>query len=580
MLEYTRLKNNTQKDFSGLMKIKVAMLCDSASQLLNTALRGYGYDRGINFEVFEADYDQIERQVFDNSSELYSFAPEYIIISKSPHKLLSKFYATHADERAGFAEKTIQQTDALVTSIENNIGAKVIFLNFQELNDSVFGNYANKVEISFLYQVRKINLILMDEARRHKNLFICDVQMLTAHHGIHTAVNNKQLISADLIWSLDFIPVIAKNITSIISAITGTFKKCVILDLDNTTWGGVIGDDGMEGIQIGDLGIGKAFTQLQKWVKELKHRGIIVCVCSKNSEEVAKEVFEKHPDMVLRIEDISVFVANWENKVDNIHFIKNTLNIGFDSMVFLDDNSFERNMVRSAIPEIEVPELPADPVDYLPFLKSLNLFETSSFTADDSKRTQQYQEEAKRNTLQQVYKNEKDFLEHLNMVAEISFLNPFNIPRAAQLSQRSNQYNLRTVRYTEEDLGKIAADEKSHAFVVKLKDDFGDYGIISFIILKEKSDKELFIDTWLMSCRVLKRTVEHFVLNKMLEIASANGDATLTGEYIPTPKNGLVKDHYEKLGFANAGNNTWTMDVNTAALPVSYINEMANEKHN
>jgi FkbH-like protein len=237
----------------------------------------------------------------------------------------------------------------------------------------------------------------------------------------------------------------------------GKFKKCVVLDLDNTVWGGIIGDDGLENIQVGSLGIGKAFTEFQYWVKKLKNRGVIVAVCSKNTESVAKEPFEKHPDMVLKLDDIAVFIANWENKVDNIRKIQQILNIGFDSMVFLDDNPFERNMVRENIPGLLVPELPEDPAEYLEYLYTLDLFETVSYTDNDAERTRQYQIEAQRITLFEKFTNEDDFLESLNMVSVVESFSKFNIPRVAQLSQRSNQFNLRTIRYTEADLEHIAA---------------------------------------------------------------------------------------------------------------------------
>jgi HAD-superfamily phosphatase, subfamily IIIC len=197
--------------------------------------------------------------------------------------------------------------------------------------------------------------------------------------SFESLISNKFYINADMPFSLDALPTIAKGVVDIVNACEGKFNKCVILDLDNTLWGGIIGDDGIDNIEIGDLGIGKAFTELQEWLKELKKRGIILCICSKNEEILAKEPFLKHPDMVLSLEDIAVFVANWKNKADNIRFIQNVLNIGFDSMVFIDDNPFERNQVKLEIPELTIPELPKDPVDYLSYLKGLNLFETTSY---------------------------------------------------------------------------------------------------------------------------------------------------------------------------------------------------------
>lgn len=554
------MKNNLKKDFTGCKPVKVVLLADSASQHLSIAIKGFGFERGIQFEVLEAGYDEIEQQVFDKGSELYSFEPQTIIISKSPYKLLSQFYSTDVRDRATFAQKNIEQINVILSTLQHNTPANIIFLNFEEINDGVFGNYAAKINTSFLYQIRKLNLLLMEEAQAQPSLFICDVQSLITQCGSQNAVDRKNLVNADLLWSLEFIPALAKNIVAIVEATTGTFKKCLVLDLDNTIWGGVIGDDGIEGIQIGDLGIGKAFTQLQQWIKELGRRGIIICVCSKNTESIAMEVFTTHPDMILKAEDIAVFAVNWENKVDNLYYIKNTLNIGFDSMVFLDDNPFEREMVKAAMPEIEVPHLSEDPAEYLPYLQSLNLFETASYTEEDGERTALYKQEARRTHFQLVYKNEEDYLRELEMKAEILPLNSFTIPRAAQLSQRSNQFNLRTVRYTETELTDVAHAANHFSFVLSLKDKFGSYGIISLVVLRKTSYEELFIDTWLMSCRVLKRTVESFILNQIISLAKGANCKSVVGEYIPTTKNELVKHHYQNLGFETK-NGLWYLDA-------------------
>jgi len=572
MLEFTRLKNNLKKSADGLSTIRLAMLCNYSSQHLHLAIKGYGIDRKLNFEIFEAEYDQIEQQVFDENAELYHFAPEIIVISKSSYKLLDEFYATPLPQRKNFAEQSLLQLQALASTLQERSSATIIFFNFQELNDGVFGNYAANVPVSFLFQVRTLNLLLMQEAQQRKGLLIADVQALTTEAGIKNIVDQKNLVKADMIWSLEFLPTVAKTVVGLIEAIKGSFRKCLVLDLDNTIWGGVIGDDGLEGIELGDLGIGKAYSRFQKWIKELKQRGIIICVCSKNEEPIAREVFEKHPDMTLTTDDIAVFAVNWNNKVDNIHFIKNTLNISFDAMVFVDDNPFERGMVKEAIPELEVPEMPEDPVDYLPYLQSLNLFETVSYTAEDEHRTMLYRQEAERVAYQQVYKNEDEYLQQLHMNAEIRSLDAFTIPRAAQLSQRSNQFNLRTVRYSEADLNNIASAQDYFPFVVSLKDKFGDYGIISFIVLKKDGSNNLFIENWMMSCRVLKRGVEHAVLKHIVFLAREVNCQTIIGEYMPTAKNALVKDHYKNLGFREK-HGLWVLNVESFEDRKTFIHQ-------
>jgi FkbH-like protein len=569
MIDFNTLKKNLKKDFSKFKKARIAILGDSATQLLAQAIRGYGYEVEMDFDIYEADYDQIEMQVFDTSSEVYSFKPDYVIIFQCTQKLMKHFYKLPLDERRGFADAHLAKVRSMYDAVTSKLKCRVIYFNFVLVDDAVFGNFANKIRFSFLYQLRKINLGLMDLAQGLKNLFICDVEGLASNWGTEEANDMSIYVNTDIVFSLDFMPAVAKNVADIILAVSGRLKKCAILDLDNTLWGGIIGDDGMENIQLGDLGIGKAYTELQLWLKELRKRGILLAVCSKNTEEIAREPFEKHPDMVLRMEDISIFVANWENKADNIRRIQGVLNIGFDSMVFIDDNPVEREMVRTHIKDVTVPDLPEDPAEYLSFLRSLNLFETASFSEEDETRTEQYQQEAKRKIAQEVFTNEDDFLKSLDMAAGVSTFNKFNTPRVSQLTQRSNQFNLRTVRYTEDDIAKIASSEDHIHLAFNLKDKFGDYGLICVVIMQKRGDA-LFIDTWIMSCRVLKRDMELFTLNEIVRIARDKGIKKIIGEYLPTPKNGLVKNHYADLGFTeNSG--LWFLNVDGYADRTNYI---------
>jgi FkbH-like protein len=454
-------------------------------------------------------------------------------------------------------------------------GKRIICMNYPEIEDGIFGSYANQIEPSFTYQVRKLNYGLMELAQQHANLFVCDIAAVQNKIGRDRMFASNVYVSTEMVLSVDALPYVASRTMDIVSALRGQFKKCLILDLDNTVWGGVIGDDGLEGIQLGHgLGIGKAFTEFQMWVKKLKQRGIIICVASKNNEDTAKEPFEKHPDMVLHLDDIAVFMANWETKVDNIRAIQQILNIGFDSMVFLDDNPFERNIVRENIPGITVPELPEDPGEYLEFLYGENLFETVSYSSTDKDRTKQYQVEAQRVSLQKTFTNEADFLKSLNMVSVVSGFTKFNTPRVAQLSQRSNQFNLRTIRYTEADIEAMAADVDTIDLSFTLEDKFGDNGLIAVIIMKRMDTETLFVDTWFMSCRVLKRGMENFTLNTMVEEARARGYKYIIGEYLPTVKNKMVEQHYPHLGFVrheNAETAQYVLDVEAYQPRECYI---------
>jgi FkbH-like protein len=572
MKEFSDLKRNLKKDFSKLKPVKVAILGDTATQFLTQALRGAGFDSGFDLQFWEADFNQIERQVFDSGSELYHFSPQIIIVFQSSHKLLGKYNKLKTDH-SSFASNELNNIKNIYdTLISANPKSKIIFYNYNEIDDGVFGNYSNKIESSFLFQLRKLNFTLMEFASQAASFSICDIASIQNLIGKSNFFQPSVYINTEMVLSINVLPRIANKTLDIINAIEGKFKKCVILDLDNTTWGGIIGDDGIENIQIGSLGIGKAFSEFQYWIRKLKNRGIIVAVCSKNTESIAKEPFEKHPDMVLKLDDIAVFVANWETKVDNIRKIQSILNIGFDSIVFLDDNPFERNIVRENIPDICVPELPEDPAEYLEYLYTLNLFETVSFSNEDAERTKQYQVEAQRVTLFEKFTNEDDFLKNLEMVSLVEPFNKFNTPRVAQLSQRSNQFNLRTVRYTDNDIEMLSVSPDHYTFSFTLEDKFGDNGMICVIILQKEDQETAFIDTWFMSCRVLKRGMENFVLNTIVNFAEETGYKFLKGEYIPTSKNEMVKDHYQNLGFEKSGE-YWVIDVLKYENKKSFINK-------
>jgi FkbH-like protein len=571
MESFSQLKKKLKQDFSTLETIRVALLGDTATQFLAQAIRATGFDHQFDLQIWEAGFDQIERQVFDPRSDLYTSDPQLIILFHSTHKLLSRYNKLAPEECTRLAEQRLQLVDQLCAEIEKNVRAKIIYYNYPEIDDAVFGHFANKTETAFVFQLRKLNYQLMEYAAAHANFYLCDLSRVQNQLGRPALFQPSMYINTEMVLSLDALPFIASGTVALIGALYGRIRKCLILDLDNTLWGGVIGDDGMENIQLGSLGIGKAFTEFQYWLKKLKQRGIILAVCSKNTEAIAKAPFEDHPDMVLHLSDIAVFIANWESKVDNIRRIQSILNIGFDSMVFLDDNPVEREMVSQAIPAITIPQLPEDPADYLEYLYTLDLFETSSLSAEDGQRTKLYQVQAQREMEMSSYGGEDAFLQSLGMRSKVETFHPWNIPRVAQLTQRSNQFNLRTVRYTEAEIQTISASPAHLTFSFTLEDRFGDNGIICVVILERQSADTAFIETWLMSCRVLKRGMEEFTLNTLAIFAANNGFRYLKGEFRPTARNQLVEDHYQTLGFQPSGE-YWLLDIQEYENKKTYIN--------
>ena len=559
-MKFAELEKNCKKSTDTCTDFySLAILGNCATQHLAKAIKGYAYEEKIALHVFDADYNQIDAQVMDNNSELYQMTPDFTLFWLCTEKLYEAF--CQSTNRSDFANQIIMYLEGYWNRVNQQYKTTILQFNFTQIDDRIFGNYGNKTQDSFLFQIRKLNYLLMEKCTQYKNVFIIDIEYLQQIYGEYGIKENKMYYIAKMPLSTKILPEVAKQTIDVIKAMKGKMKKCVILDLDNTLWGGVIGDDGLENIQIGELGLGHAFSEFQMWLKELQKRGIILAVCSKNEEVVAKEPFLHHPEMVLHMEDIAMFVANWEDKASNIKKIQDTLNIGMDSIVFFDDNPFERNLVKSMIPDITVPDLPEDPSQYLEYVKLLNLFETAAYSETDKNRTKQYQEEIGRVNLQKQFSSYSEYLESLEMVAEAKPFDKFHFSRIAQLTQRSNQFNLRTVRYTEQEIEQLAKEKEHLTLYFTLKDKFGDYGLISVVVLDKQPENTLFISEWLMSCRVLKRGMEEFILDEIIRTAEENGFKKVIGEYIRTPKNNMVSELYKKMGFHEVEKDRYEVNV-------------------
>jgi FkbH-like protein len=355
-------------------------------------------------------------------------------------------------------------------------------------------------------------------------------------------------------FSDEMVPLYADYVARTVAAIRGKSRKVLILDLDNTLWGGVIGDDGLEGIKLaqGDAQ-GEAHLEVQRLALDLRKRGILLAVSSKNTDEVARRPFEEHPEMLLKLDHIAVFQANWNDKATNIQAIAEELSLGLDAMVFLDDNPAERGLVRKLLPQVAVPELPEEPAFYARTLAAGGYFEVIAVSGEDFKRANLYQDNAKRAELQRQVGGVDAYLASLDMTIIFQPFNSAGRARIVQLINKSNQYNLTTRRYTDPEVAEAERDPSVFTLQVRLTDMFGDNGMISVVICRPGVAGEWQIDSWLMSCRVLGRKVEHMVLQEILRHARAAGIRKLNGIYLPTDRNKLVVDHYAKLGFTKAG---------------------------
>ena len=543
--------------------IKLAVLADFATQQLVDLLRVQAAGQGVALEIYEADYDSIDLEILNPDSALYEAKPDYIAILVAPEKLKAKIYGSAA--RADFSAYAIQRFEQLWATVAQHCDATIIQSTYVTPSERAFGNFELKQPESVGSIFAAVNQGLVSGARRAKNVQLCDFDHLASEVGRRNWSDPGRWAMSKSLCALDYLPLVSQAVVDVVMASAGYFVKCVALDLDNTLWGGVIGDDGVGGIILGGYDEGESFVALQRFIAELKRRGIILAVVSKNEESNALLPFREHPEMVLKEKDISVFVANWENKADNLRTVQRILNIGFDSIVFLDDNPFERNIVRQYLPDVIVPELPEDPSLYLDYVATLNLFETASYSAADAMRGDQYREEAQRELVKEKFTNISDYLLSLQMEIKVERFKQVNLARIAQLCQRSNQFNLCTRRYNEATCEALANDPGSIPITLTLRDKFGDYGLISVIILKIVGDV-MEIDEYLMSCRVLKRTVEQHAVNRIFQLAAARGVQRVQGRYIKTAKNDMVRNFYEGFGFTktqedNEGNAVWTMEI-------------------
>ena len=574
--EYAELERAGRKaDLQGLPRVRVALLSDAATQLLVPVLRELFRRTGFAAEIYEAPFAAIELEVFNPASAFYAFKPDVAVLLNSTQTLRAAFFqrATSSD----FVEEVANRITSVWDAIRSNSDALIIQSNYVIPYERVFGNYDLKHAASWSGSVAEINRRTVLSARECTSVLVNDIDGLASWIGRRDWFDERFWDLAKSFCAIEHLPAVARNITDIVLAAHGLAVKCVVLDLDNTLWGGTVGDDGVDGIQLSAHGDGEAFYRFQSFLLGLKKRGILLCVCSKNEHAAAVKPFEEHPEMVLRKDDITVFVANWENKAENIKRIRETLGIGYDSMVFLDDNVFERSSVRGILPDVIVPELPTDPADYVKALSELNLFETTNVSTEDSARSDLYRVQFERQSAASTFSNFEEYLASLNMMIDVARFESSRIGRIAQLLQRSNQFNLTTHRYNERECETLIEDASCIPLYASLRDRFGDHGLISIIVARpDNAARTLEITDWLMSCRVLARGVEEYLMNDLVGEAARLDLEVVAGTYIPTAKNAMVRQFFANFGFQRIGGTAdgttrWQLRVSDYSYRKTYI---------
>ena len=519
---------------------------------------------GITVNLYESHYGQFQQEIIDPKSGLYRFEPDIVVLAVHEKDLQLPEFTQQPEEAL---QQEVNRWTTLWNILRERSGARIVQHNFAVPCEIPTGHLATRLPGSRYMMTQALNARLGEASANAVSLVDCE--RLSAFIG-------KQRWSDPRYWNLskqavalEALPLLARHTAAVMGATLGLSRKCLVLDLDNTLWGGVIAEDGLAGIRLGQGVDGEAFVAFQEYLLRLKEKGVILVVCSKNNYADAIQPFEQHSEMRLKLSDIALFIANWESKPDNIRRIAQTLQIGLDALVFVDDNPVEREIVRKFLPEVDVIPLPEDPSYYVRSLSQYLLLETNSLTLEDGQRTDQYRARAQMLELEATAGSIEEFYRSLQMQAIVAPFEVSQLPRIAQLIGKTNQFNLTTRRHGMTQLEMFMQDDTCVHFALRLRDRYADHGLVSLLIAHQRGTI-LDIDTWLMSCRVIGRTVEATMLEYLCRRATDLRCTTLQGTYIPTAKNAMAADAYAKCGFdrvgQDGGQEIWTYDLQTKGL--------------
>jgi FkbH-like protein len=521
-------------------QVKLALTASYTTGEMGRMLRLAALRQGIDLILFESAYGHYEQDLRAPESPLYRFEPHSVLIAAHEGALHLPPYSEVPDKEV---EAELDRWRSLWRTIAERCSAQVLQHDFVPRPEVALGHLSTRLAGSRYSMIQALNARL----GRDGGALIIDCDRIASEVGRRNWFDDRYWHLAKQAVAPQFLPLIARHTISVLAASLGLSKKCLVLDLDNTLWGGVIGEDGLSGIRLGAGPEGEAFVAFQRYILELKAKGIVLAVASKNNEADAREVFERHPDMQLKLDDIAVFTINWEDKASNLRRIAAELNLGVDSLVLVDDNPFECELVRRELPDVDVIALPPDPSHYVRRLSDYLGFETVALTQEDLYRADQYRARAKIESLAASATME-DFYQSLGMRAMIALLDEMHLPRVAQLVAKTNQFNLTTRRRSSDELRDLMNDPGYVALHLRLKDRFADHGLVGVAIARKAGDV-LDIDTFLLSCRVIGRTVEASLLASLCEHAERLGCTRLRGTYVPTPKNALVASMYSRFMF-------------------------------
>ena len=511
--------NNSQFD----NKIRIAILSSFTLNGLAETIQVKCAEKKIQCLTYLGSYNQYNQDILNPQSDLYKFKPDLTFLFIDTRALLKElFHHPHsisAEERKILVTEKTNEISALATKFSDTIKSKLILANFSIPTFSPYGISENKTDFGFHRMLNEINNHISDNFSKSDSVYVYDFDKFVTKFGEKNVFDYKQFFFGDMKISLDYIQYLASEMMSYVIGYLGISKKCIVLDLDNTLWGGIVGEDGFNGIKLGPEPPGNAFLEFQKTLLSFHQRGIILAINSKNNYDDAIKVIREHPYMQLREDNFASLKINWNDKVSNLKEIASEINIGLDSIVFFDDDPVNREYVRVNLPQVETVELPKDPSEFTNILKHLNEFSVLKFTQEDQQRGKMYAEQRKRSDLEKLAPSLEEFLQQLEVKVSIKNANDFTIPRISQLTLKTNQFNLTTKRYQESDIKKFAQDSSYIVGCAQVEDKFGDNGITGVFIVDKKNPNEWYLDTFLLSCRVMGREVEKGILNYIINKA-------------------------------------------------------------
>jgi FkbH-like protein len=557
-LSYFISKAKSVEDTTFSKKVRVAILSSFTIYGLEESLKVKCAERKLGCMTYSSPYNQYNQDILSSTSPLYEFSPNLTFMLIDTRTILSSLfynpYSASVSERREYIDNRVKDLVNLVKKFTIKSKSKLVVANFHAPVYTPYGICETKTEYGLREMVLDLNAKLSCSLRNEPSAFVFDFDAFVGKYGEVNVYDYRQFLFGDIKVSLNCIPSLAEEFMGYINAELGVNRKCIVLDLDDTLWGGIVGEDGYEGIQLSPQFPGTSFVEFQRVIQALHERGIMLAINSRNNEDEALRVIRDHPYMVLRENDFASVKINWYDKISNTKAIAEELNIGLDSLVYFDDDPVNRELISSALPEVMTVDLPRDPALYAQTLMDLNVFNTFSITDEDKRRGQMYIEERNRTQLEKSVSNLDDFLSQLKIKINIQEADKFTIPRISQLVLKTNQFNLTTKRFQEEEILRFSEDKNMLVGCAQTSDKFGDNGITGvFIVQKNPEYSEWSIEAFLLSCRVMGRRIEDGIMEYILNEARKEGIKRVKGRYIPTSKNKPCENFLPHSGFKKEG---------------------------